>query len=98
MIDDPPRQRDKRSRDVATLVALVGLVLVAFGLLALLALVLQQVFVFAIGMFVVIFGLYLGFHYVVWGRGLGQRAQQQADPTHAEGKPDPESLPTAEDD
>ncbi|MBQ18149.1 MAG: hypothetical protein CMJ65_13610 [Planctomycetaceae bacterium] len=99
MTDVPPsRQHDKRARDVATLVALAGLVLLACGLLALLALVLQQLFVLAIVVFVVAFGLYLGLHYVLWGRGLSQRIQEHPDSSRPDVEPAPETLPVADND
>ena len=43
----PVGPREKRARDMATMVALLGLVLVAGGLMAILALVFNQLLIFA---------------------------------------------------
>ena len=67
----PAGPREKRARDMATMIALMGLVLAAAGLMAILALVFNQLLVFAFLAAVVLGGGYLSFHYVVWGRPAG---------------------------
>jgi len=70
---EPTGPVEKRARDMATGVALVGLGLVAAGLMAILALVLNQLLIFAILAAGVLGGLYFSFHYVVWGRRLNRQ-------------------------
>tara|TARA_B100000029_G_scaffold504308_1_gene582942 strand:- start:672 stop:1037 length:366 start_codon:yes stop_codon:yes gene_type:complete len=69
----------KRARDMATMAALLGLMLVAGVLLAILALVLNQLLVFAIVAVVVLGGFYLSFHYLVWGRRLDRQIAESRD-------------------
>jgi len=71
---------EKRARDMATMAALLGLVLVAGGLMAILALVLNQLLVFAILAVIVLGGLYLGVHYFVWGRRLDRQIASESQP------------------
>lgn len=76
----PVGPREKRARDMATMVALMGLVLVAGGLMAILALVFNQLLVFAFLAAIVLGGGYLSFHYVVWGRRLDRQLAARPDP------------------
>ena len=76
----PVRPREKRARDMATMVALLGLVLVAGGLMAILALVFNQLLIFAFLAAIVLGGGYLSFHYVVWGRRLDRQLAMRSDP------------------
>jgi len=78
---------EKRARDMATMVALIGLVLVAGGLMAILALVLNQLLVFAILSAVVLGGLYFAFHYIVWGRRLSRQIAAEVKSTGASSVP-----------
>jgi len=83
-LESPPGgPDDKRARDMATLAALMGLVLVAAGLMAILALVLNQLLVFAILAVIVLGGFYLAVHYFVWGRRLDRQiaSEPKAAPT-----------------
>ena len=86
---------EKRARDMATMVALIGLVLVAGGLMAILALVLNQLLVFAILAAIVLGGLYFAFHYVVWGRRLDRQLAAGGKPPGSPREPLPQPpLPT----
>ena len=76
----PVGPREKRARDMATMVALMGLVLVAGGLMAILALVFNQLLIFAFLAAIVLGGGYLSFHYVVWGRRLDRQLATRPDP------------------
>ena len=76
----PVGPREKRARDMATMVALLGLVLVAGGLMAILALVFNQLLIFAFLAAIVLGGGYLSFHYVVWGRRLDRQLAMRSDP------------------
>lgn len=76
----PAGPREKRARDMATMIALMGLVLAAAGLMAILALVFNQLLVFAFLAAVVLGGGYLSFHYVVWGRRLDRQLASRFDP------------------
>lgn len=71
---------EKRARDMATMAALLGLVLVAGGLMAILALVLNQLLVFAILGVIVLGGFYLSVHYFVWGRRLDRQIASESKP------------------
>ena len=78
LLGDPRTNADerhdrKRARDMATMVALLGLVLVGAGLMSILALVLNQLLVFAILAVIVLGGFYLLLHYLVWGRRLDRQ-------------------------
>jgi|TARA_B100000809_G_scaffold255851_1_gene294985 hypothetical protein len=79
----PMGPEEQRARDMATMAALMGLVLVAGGLMAILALVLNQLLVFAILAMIVLGGFYLGVHYFVWGRRLDRQiaSESKAAPT-----------------
>ncbi len=72
------RHDRKRARDMATMVALLGLVLVGAGLMSILALVLNQLLVFAILAVIVLGGFYLLLHYLVWGRRLDRQLTSEA--------------------
>ena len=86
---------EKRARDMATMVALMGLVLVAGGLMAILALVLNQLLVFAILAAIVLGGLYFAFHYLVWGRKLDRQLAAEGKPPGPSREPLPQPpLPT----
>jgi len=76
----PVGPREKRARDMATMVALLGLVLVAGGLMAILALVFNQLLIFAFLAAIVLGRGYLSFHYVVWGRRLDRQLAMRSDP------------------
>ena len=76
----PVGPREKRARDMATMMALMGLVLAAAGLMAILALVFNQLLVFAFLAAVALGGGYLSFHYVVWGRRLDRQLASRFDP------------------
>lgn len=84
--EEPPR--DQRSKDTATVVALLGLLLAGAGLMALFSLVLHQLMIVAIFVLVIGFVGYIGLHYLVWGRLLSQRRPQDQ-PPEEEG-PDPD--------
>ena len=56
------------------------MVLVAGGLMAILALVFNQLLIFAFLAAIVLGGGYLSFHYVVWGRRLDRQLAMRSDP------------------
>ena len=72
----PPRNHDP-SRNTATLLAVLALILAALGLMFLVAMVMPQV----LGLVVVAGGFvfFCAFHYVVWGWWLGSVLQPEDD-------------------
>jgi hypothetical protein len=80
--DDPPRlpqgpRRPHEGANTATFAALLGLLLLAFALIALVSMVLPQVQ----GVLLVLFGgvFFFAFHYVVWGWWLPKIMPQDDD-------------------
>jgi len=70
---------DRPARDIATMIALVALVGFTGGLLTLVAMVTDRIFVCGLLAVIVGFSLYVGLHYIVWGRRLSKR-QGEAPP------------------
>ncbi len=70
----PPSQSEK---NIATLIALTGVLLVTVGLIALITMVIPQ-FLLVV---VVFFGfvIMIAFHYFVWGRWLSKQKQEDED-------------------
>lgn len=80
---------EARKRNLATYTALVGLVLMALGLLALSAMVLPQI----LGIVGVISGfvVFVAFHYLVWGHWMVLKRQRWLQ-EHAELRDDPDAA------
>ena len=70
-----PEAAARRSRDAATAIALLGLVVLGAALLGLMALVLPQLL--GIVIVVLIFAVPAAFHYVVWGWWLSQMRDEE---------------------
>jgi hypothetical protein len=66
------------SPNTGTMIALFGLLLIAGGLLALMALVLPQV-AGVVLVILIVFVLPISFHYVVWGRWLSKMKPPEDD-------------------
>lgn len=86
MNDQPTPSRDPRSRDAATIVALLGLLLAAMALLALIQMVLPQPIVLGLFAVIVVFAFYTSLHYLLWGRQLSRKLaeDQEIDDTRSE--------------
>lgn len=86
MNDQPPSMPPPRSRDAATIVALLGLLLAALALLGLIQMVLPQPIVLGLFAVIVVFAFYTSLHYLVWGRKLSRKfaEDEQSDDGQAE--------------
>jgi hypothetical protein len=77
MSDDDPFDRppDESQRNAATFFALLGLIGIGLGLVALTAMVLPQIrgLILVVGGFTVFFAL----HYLIWGRWLSRRREEE---------------------
>lgn len=72
-----PESTSTARSDAATAIALLGLVILALGLLGLMALVLPQVL--GIVVVILIFAVPAALHYLVWGWWMSQLREQEVE-------------------